>query len=419
MACGPEGGAGLDRPQVLVYTYLPRDFRGVNDVLRQRDERSTRDADVLVLCKGPLEALPPALSLLERLQPNVKTVHAVVGSARPETVSAVQRGNLKITCADAPGTKGRRGRLGKALAWLRYLRTVQRVLREEALRAAPLWVASGDTALCVAPILCGRRYVLQLNELYDTAPLYRRGLGPLARAARAVAVPEVGRAAIVRSWMNLQTTPRVIPNKPNEHPRKRRLGDLPPGASVVKEMVERGAKVALYQGHISAERDVARIAEAFSEIEEPWRLVLMGQASRYLDTLQARFPQIVHVPYVPAPRQLLVTSWAHVGIACYNPATLNNAFCAPNKIFEYSGFGIPIIGNNVPGLRYTVAAAGAGLCLDSFSGETVALALRDIDRAYERFSTAATVFFDGTDPVTATTDCLLSLFGSSQRGQER
>ena len=43
--------------------------------------------------------------------------------------------------------------------------------------------------------------------------------------------------------------------------------------------------------------------------------------------------------------------------------SLNRAFCAPNKIYEYSGLRIPAIGNEVPGLVNTIGAAKAGVCV--------------------------------------------------------
>ena len=50
---------------------------------------------------------------------------------------------------------------------------------------------------------------------------------------------------------------------------------------------------------------------------------------------------------------------ASIGVLSYFPRsgsigrTLNPLYCAPNKIFEYSKYGIPMISNDVPALRYS------------------------------------------------------------------
>ena len=74
------------------------------------------------------------------------------------------------------------------------------------------------------------------------------------------------------------------------------------------------------------------------------------------------YDNCVFYPYVPAPLHLEVTSYARFGILFYRPTILNKAFCAPNKIFEYGGFGIPMIGNDIPGLKNTIGNSNAGIC---------------------------------------------------------
>ena len=58
-----------------------------------------------------------------------------------------------------------------------------------------------------------------------------------------------------------------------------------------------------------------------------------------------------HVDFIPAPYYLCITRLAIIGILTYNPMLHNTAYCAPNKIFEYGAFSVPMIGNNIPGLN--------------------------------------------------------------------
>jgi glycosyltransferase involved in cell wall biosynthesis len=100
------------------------------------------------------------------------------------------------------------------------------------------------------------------------------------------------------------------------------------------------------------------------------------------------------VPYVAPPNHLEITSHARVGVVVYDDSTLNNVFCAPNKIFEYAACGIPMLTNDVPGLVGTVGRFGAGICLSTLSSERVADALLSLDNSYEDFAARAAQMFD-------------------------
>jgi glycosyltransferase involved in cell wall biosynthesis len=102
---------------------------------------------------------------------------------------------------------------------------------------------------------------------------------------------------------------------------------------------------------------------------------------------------LIAIPYAAAPRHLEVTSHAHIGLAFYSPVSLNNVFCAPNKVWEYAGFGLPILGNNIPGLEATIGKHGAGLCVP-ISEDAIAQALAEIDRRYSDMSRRATGMYD-------------------------
>lgn len=76
------------------------------------------------------------------------------------------------------------------------------------------------------------------------------------------------------------------------------------------------------------------------------------------------YDKVIHIDSIPAPLHLEITSHATIGVVFYSDETLNKAFCAPNKIYEYSGFGIPAIANCIPGLINTIGKSGAAVCTD-------------------------------------------------------
>ena len=79
---------------------------------------------------------------------------------------------------------------------------------------------------------------------------------------------------------------------------------------------------------------------------------------------------------------------------------MNPVYCAPNKIYEYSGFGIPLICNDIPGLKYTVEQYHAGICLNDITKESVSLAVQGILSDYQEYSDCAQKFFDAVDLAT-------------------
>ena len=57
----------------------------------------------------------------------------------------------------------------------------------------------------------------------------------------------------------------------------------------------------------------------------------LGPLKKYMEILS----DLIYIPQIPSPQHLFVTSIAYIGILVYDPISLNQIFCAPNKIFEY------------------------------------------------------------------------------------
>ena len=199
--------------------------------------------------------------------------------------------------------------------------------------------------------------------------------------------------------------PFVLPNKPISHPRGRNLDVTDFDARKVIEKWK-NKKVFLYQGALQSDRgELFKIIGWLCESLPEAIVAVMGKKNDTIDQLLSRHDNFSFVPFVAPPHHLEVTSHAHIGIAVYNGGSiyglspLNAVYCAPNKIFEYAGFGIPILCNDVPGLRYTVGSSGAGICLEDISKETVCSAARKLMSEYDTYSTNATRFFESVDMV--------------------
>jgi len=157
----------------------------------------------------------------------------------------------------------------------------------------------------------------------------------------------------------------------------------------------------LYMGGINKERPLEPILEAIKD-NPKFRLVMMGRESVYLQELTARYCGAFDYigAFVP-PEHIQVAAHAGIGLLMYvsiNQAQgLNAIFCAPNKIYEYTGQGLPVIGNDIPGLRFPIEMNGIGKVVDFTSKESVKTALEAIYADYDGYFQRAKEFHKQTD----------------------
>ena len=253
-----------------------------------------------------------------------------------------------------------------------------------------LWVIHENTAYEFKDALVGKKYILSLYELNDHRRDFLEAIQPIMKNALEVIAPEYNRACILRVWLNLDKTPTVIPNKPLNHPRKR---CIPNPYSAQLE----GKKIVLYQGYINRNRNLDAVCEGVKDMPE-YSIVLMGKGDEsYIQELKNKYPQIIHISFIAPPEHLYVTSWAHIALVKYDFVVLNAIFCAPNKTWEYTGFGIPILGQDIPGLQYTIGQYKAGVCTDMDNIDCIKAAIEEIDQYYEEYSRNAMVYYDSFD----------------------
>ena len=107
----------------------------------------------------------------------------------------------------------------------------------------------------------------------------------------------------------------------------------------------------------------------------------------------------MHVPFIAPPFHLAVTAAADIGVLVYvsggksSYSSLNPVYCAPNKIWEYAKFGVPMIANDNPALEYEFNTNGIGYCAKELSNAEILAALEKIDAAYDEMSAKARVFY--------------------------
>jgi hypothetical protein len=352
---------------------------------------------IAILCKWQLEKLPPVMNVARILKSIGQDVTIICLYSNESTKSEFNSLGISIVDITPAHRMQYRSLPEKALLWHRFRTKTWHIL--DSMQEFDLfWVGSVDTALALGKHLLKKRYVLQALELYDTVPIYRLLIKKYLLFAAAVVVPEACRASIYRTWYGLSRTPIVLPNKPANHPHQLRLNIEDDKARDLLTTIDPAEKIVLYQGHIEPSRELRFVAEGVEAMGKGWTFVLMGGSERnYLETLKKSHMGLVHIPTVDAPRHLHITSHAYIGVVTYSHTCLNNVFCAPNKIWEYSGFALPMLCNDLPPLNHSVQNSGAGLCINTENSSSVIEALKTIDANYQHFSKNALALFNSID----------------------
>ena len=96
--------------------------------------------------------------------------------------------------------------------------------------------------------------------------------------------------------------------------------------------------------------------------------------------------------------------YARIGLLTYvaNPIEseaiqLNALYCAPNKIFEYAGSALPMVGTNVPGLKEPFEKYNIGVCCDDMKPETIANAIKCVDKYHDEMAKNCKKYYESVD----------------------
>ncbi|MGM0923272.1 MAG: hypothetical protein ACQEWW_19005 [Bacillota bacterium] len=351
---------------------------------------------MIFIIKGQLEKNVPVISqIMISIDRGIKT-SIICTTCDDKLFNKLTNIGVKIYCTDHKpyGVSI----LRKISDWVLFKRATLRILKGIHIDNELLYIGSVDTVLSIGKEILNYKYILHIRELYDKFPLYLKFMRIYAQEAKETIIPEYCRANILKNWLDLKKSPIVIPNKPFEHMRVRKLEiDDSKIAHIIDNIEDK--KIILYQGLIDIDRNLCQIAEALSKINNnEYVMVLMGtKNSDMVEQVRAIYPNTVHIDFVPAPFHLQVTSYGYIGIVNYDDSSLNNMFCAPNKIYEYSGFGMPTLGRDIPGIRYSIGNHKAGVCVDFDNVDNIVKGLREIENNYEFYSKKSTEFFDDTD----------------------
>lgn len=351
---------------------------------------------LIYLLRGKLHIYPPCVSQIYMLTKYIDDIVVITSFCDVNLMNDLMNCGVKVVLIG--DIRLNKGIFGKISSYLYFRSHVLRKIKYEDKNNTTLWFGSADSAIALIGKLEGWNYIVNSLELYDKNFVYRNGLSYIVNKTRGLVVCEYNRAYIMKSWWGLKSLPYIMPNKPYYHPQNRNIPcEEAHLINVITQM--KVSKAIIYQGLIMwSSNHIITIAHALAEIGENYCLVLLGNNNEKMyEEIKKIYDRTINVKYIPAPKHLIITSYAYIGVATYDEISLNNLYCAPNKIYEYAGFGIPMLCSDIPGLRYTIGYNCAGECLDLKNIEKVKKAIKMIDENYEEYSKNSKRFFDSTD----------------------
>lgn len=354
--------------------------------------------NIVFICRDNIESLPPIINSIYILSSLGHKTSLITTSLSTELASFLHTKNVDLY---------RMGKIsrGKNIFVsiknnLRFRTFTQKIIQPLIRDTDVFWIAGASTGLSLyrSSILKHIKYIFSCLELYDYSPLFKNVSKFLMQHAYINVVPEINRALIYKQWFSLRQIPVVIPNNStlvsDQLSRCLTKPHFEAQNAVRKiQKLKQHKLIVIYQGGINKARQLHILAKTLNKLSDKFVFVLMGAHSEYLSELKVLCPQLIHIDYIPAPFHLQITQLANIGYVSYDYNRLNHIFCAPNKIYEYSKFGIPMLFNNLSGLNNTIGVANAGICVDVCCEESISSGLHKIVNEYEYYKNNSYNFY--------------------------
>lgn len=352
---------------------------------------------------------PPVLNLVENLLANGNKVKLIsYGNEKLPSIilSHPYFKNIPLTLEE----KGDSGKniLGHAMLRKKLVSETKTLVDREMKDSDILWTTSSNTVRILTKNILKYKNVMQLMELMQYGYWYKKlikyPIDEYARKSWKVVVPEENRAYIQQAWWNLPKTPYVLPNKPYY---------LEPGI-LTKEVLlslekikKEKRKILLYLGGIWPDRDLKQFVDAARICGDDYCVYIIGKA--YGEEPQAQLDKMLqeenveYLGYFCAPLHLSFLKYAFIGLLPYRVSALgmfselNALYCAPNKIYEYAGYGIPMVGTDMLGLKYPFEKYNIGRCCETNNIQSIVSAIKSVESDYACMSEQCKTFYDNTD----------------------
>lgn len=299
---------------------------------------------------------------------------------------------------------------------LQYKYQVKRYLKEAKLTDDDtIWLMQAETICLLNKIIGTYRTILHFFEFIEPrinwkykiiSPFYNPCV--TFKKAHKIVCCEYNRAQIMKGLFQLEYLPVVLPNK--MYIKESTLSVIPDDIKSLFAKIQDklyGKKVVLYQGiFLDKERRLEEFCEAVLNMSNDYILVVMGKGDGMYNALKKKYEsdKIIFIPFIRPPYHLLITRLATIGVLSYFPRsgsisrTINPLYCAPNKIFEYAKYHIPMISNDIPALKYAFMEYRCGECVSyPMTSQKIAIEIQKIVADLSNYQQGAKDLFESID----------------------
>lgn len=370
---------------------------------------------IFIVLKEDIIDFPPVLSIISILAENsCKVYHLGTYSDKEGRKRLEEKG---VEFIQMPRYNGKATPLIKMYSQIRFRNELKKNLKDSHLEKEDVvWLIQAETVFLLGSLVKKYTTICHALEFFDQNIGWKyRLLSPrldlawTLQHAHKVVCCEYNRAQIEKGIFQLQELPIILPNKIVVDDEG--LDILPPIIQTLINEIKvktEGKKIVLYQGiFLDKERRLEEFCEAMGELPDDYVFIAMGRGSEMYERLKKKYEssKILFIPFINPPYHLQVTQMATIGVLTYFPRsgaigrTLNPLYCAPNKIFEYSRYGIPMISNDVPALKYSFMEYHCGECVDyPMSKKGIVATIKKISCNYQAYRDGAIKYYESIDP---------------------
>lgn len=139
--------------------------------------------------------------------------------------------------------------------------------------------------------------------------------------------------------------------------------------------------VFLYQGALEVARGLDLLVDCFKILSNKYVVIFMGYGSLsgYIQAEADSTDNIFYHEAVPMSKLKDTTSSADYGMSLIAPASLNEEYCMPNKLFEYIMYGLPVIGFNTKDQAEFIKKHDIGYVLEKYDAASLKELILSID----------------------------------------
>lgn len=352
---------------------------------------------VVMVHYGNVPLCPPVINACECLVNNEIKVHLVGGDIK--SLPAVLLENSLFLYSDLGDFRTTSSYLNKFKKRKKIYKDMRNAFSSNMRKGDILWTTNEAAVMYLNKLIVPFQdhHVLQLMELINycsfsyKVPIVKFPIDEYARKAWKTVVPEINRAYIQKIQWRQEKTPYILPNKSYYL----EPGPVTPNVEAALNILQKEKrKIIFYMGIFSPDRDMDSCIKAVDALSDEYCLVAIGRISDVMrekaEYIINNTPNFKYLGFFNPPNHLHFLKYAHIGLTPYRPSCdikyasqLNSLYCAPNKIFEYAGYGIPMVGTDVLGLKIPFEKYDIGICCNDLSVKSIIDAVESIEKNYE------------------------------------